>query len=483
MCSDSVHAAERVAAESAGAGEGAARGDVAIRVADVAKYYRVYATPRDRLKQFIVPRLQRLIGRPPREYGRDFHALDGISFEIARGETVGIIGRNGSGKSTLLQMICGTLAPTRGEVGTRGRVAALLELGAGFDPEFTGRENVYMNATVLGLSREEIDARFDDILAFSEIGDFIDQPVKTYSSGMYVRLAFAVIAHVDADILVIDEALAVGDAFFVQKCMRFLRDFMKRGTVLFVSHDTAAVLNLCQRAIWLDGGKVVAEGEPKDVADAYLQAFFESNQGSGSAGRASAGTRQAEPAPRERRDMRQDLINASPYRNDLEIFEFDPSASGFGKGHATIEHVELTDADGQPLSWIVGGETVTLRIRARAQSGEPLTRPIIGFYVKDRLGQTLFGDNSFLTYRDDPVGTAPGQALNAAFTFRMPILPRGDYSISTAIADGTQDEHVQHHWIHDALFFKSHSSSQSHGLVGIPMHAISLEVDSPHEVQ
>ncbi|WP_373190642.1 ABC transporter ATP-binding protein, partial [Halomonas sp.] len=194
-----------------------------IRLADVAKHYQIYAQPRDRLKQFIMPRLQRLLGKPMRRYGREFRALDGISFEVAKGETVGIIGRNGSGKSTLLQMICGTLTPTHGEIHTQGRIAALLELGAGFDPEFSGRENVYMNASVLGLSKPQIDARLADILAFADIGEFIDQPVKTYSSGMYVRLAFAVIAHVDADILVIDEALAVGDAFFVQKCMRFLR--------------------------------------------------------------------------------------------------------------------------------------------------------------------------------------------------------------------------------------------------------------------
>ncbi|WP_277809982.1 ABC transporter ATP-binding protein [Chromohalobacter canadensis] len=454
--------------------------DSAIRVNDVAKYYQIYASPGDRLKQFIVPRLQRLVGLAPSHYGREFRALDGVSFDIPRGETVGIIGRNGSGKSTLLQMICGTLAPTGGEIATHGRIAALLELGAGFDPEFTGRENVYMNATVLGLTRSEIDARFDDILAFSEIGDFIDQPVKTYSSGMYVRLAFAVIAHVDADILVIDEALAVGDAFFVQKCMRFLRQFMKTGTVIFVSHDTSAVLSLCQRAIWLDGGRVVAEGEPKEVANAYLEAFFESSQG---ASQATTGGKASSRGHKRRktRDMRLDFINTTQHRNDIELFEFDPSAGGFGKGGAVIESAVLTDLDGHPLSWVVGGEEVTLEIHARANSDEPLRRPIIGFYVKDRLGQTLFGDNTFVTYRDAPVSTGPGQPLQARFTFRMPVLPHGDYSISTAIADGTQDDHVQHHWIHDALFFKSHSSSQSHGLVGIPMHDISLEVESPYE--
>ena len=216
--------------------------ELAIKVEHLSKTYLIYDRPADRLKQFIGPRLQRLVGKPPVNYYHEFWALRDVSFEVKKGETVGIIGRNGSGKSTLLQLICGTLNPSGGIVQTNGRVAALLELGAGFNPEFTGRENVYMNGAVLGLTPEEIDARFDDIAAFAEIGEFIEQPIKTYSSGMLVRLAFAVIAHVDADILVIDEALAVGDAVFTQKCMRFLRRFMEKGTILFVSHDISFLI-------------------------------------------------------------------------------------------------------------------------------------------------------------------------------------------------------------------------------------------------
>ncbi|MDP3535313.1 MAG: ABC transporter ATP-binding protein, partial [Halomonas sp.] len=230
--------------------------NIAIKVRGVNKHYQIYDKPNDRLKQFIMPRIKRLMGRPAGCYFTEFKALHDVSFDIKQGETVGIIGRNGSGKSTLLQMICGTLTPTQGQIETHGRIAALLELGSGFNPEFTGRENVYMNATVLGLTTEEVDQRFDSIVDFADIGDFIEQPTKTYSSGMSVRLAFAVIAHVDADILVIDEALSVGDAFFVQKCMRFLRKFMETGTVLFVSHDTGAIINLCQRVVWLDKGEV-----------------------------------------------------------------------------------------------------------------------------------------------------------------------------------------------------------------------------------
>jgi lipopolysaccharide transport system ATP-binding protein len=205
---------------------------VAISVRGVSKCYQIYAKPEHRLKQAVWPRLQRLLGRKGERYYREFWALRDVSFELRKGETLGVIGKNGSGKSTLLQIICGTLTPTGGEIRVAGRVAALLELGSGFNPDFTGRENIYMNGAVLGLTREQIDARFDDIVAFADIGDFIGQPVKTYSSGMYVRLAFAVIAHADADILVIDEALSVGDVFFSQKCMRFLRTFQENGTVI-----------------------------------------------------------------------------------------------------------------------------------------------------------------------------------------------------------------------------------------------------------
>lgn len=231
--------------------------DIAIRVQNLSKCYPIYDAPRDRLKQFVVPRLQGLVGRKTaKQYFREFWALRDVSFEVKKGETVGIIGRNGSGKSTLLQIICGTLNPTKGGVETRGRIAALLELGAGFNPEFTGRENVYLNAAVLGLSNEEIDTRFDEIAAFADIGDFIERPVKTYSSGMMVRLAFAVAIHVDPEILIVDEALSVGDAYFQAKCAHRIRSIISKGvTVLFVSHDTASVKSLCSRAILLDSGR------------------------------------------------------------------------------------------------------------------------------------------------------------------------------------------------------------------------------------
>jgi lipopolysaccharide transport system ATP-binding protein len=446
--------------------------EIVICVHDVSKCYTIYDRPQDRLKQSIVPRLRRLGGRDAIRYYKEFWALLDISFEVERRETVGIIGRNGSGKSTLLQIISGTVSPTSGTVETKGRLAALLELGSGFNPEFTGRENVHLNGMLLGLSREEIDARFADIAAFAGIGDFIDQPVKTYSSGMTVRLAFAVMAHVDADILVIDEALAVGDAFFVQKCMRFLRRFMERGTILFVSHDTAAVVSLCDRAILLNSGRVEDNGAPKDVVANYLARVYEEQQGQHAVN--VAVTEVNHRAPPAVRDKRLDFINTTTHRNDIELFAFEPIAPAFGNGGATITSVALTDENGVPMSWSVGGELVRLVVHLRANVDLP--QPIVGFYVKDRLGQYLFGDNTFLTYRNDPVQIERGQTLAAVFSFRMPILPIGDYSICVAIADGTQEQHVQHHWIHDALIFKSHSSSVCTGLLGIPMTEIRLSL-------
>ncbi|HMQ13173.1 MAG TPA: ABC transporter ATP-binding protein, partial [Candidatus Competibacter phosphatis] len=233
-----------------------------IEVNEVGKCYQIYEKPQDRLKQ--------MLWRGRRRYYHEFWALRSMSFTVRRGQTVGVIGRNGSGKSTLLKMLCGTLAPTTGTLAVRGRVAALLELGTGFNPEFTGRENVYLNAAILGLDDAEIECYLPEILAFADIGEFIDQPVKTYSSGMAVRLAFSVAAHVRADILVIDEALAVGDMFFVQKCMRFLRKFQEHGTLFFVSHDTAAVVNLCDYALWLEQGQVRESGPAKEVCEHYL---------------------------------------------------------------------------------------------------------------------------------------------------------------------------------------------------------------------
>lgn len=473
--------------------------EIAIKVENLSKGYQIYDRPRDRLKQFVLPRLRRAVNVAPKQYFRDFWALKDVSFEVKKGETVGIIGRNGSGKSTLLQMICGTLNPSSGTIQTHGRVAALLELGSGFNPEFTGRENIYLSSSLLGLTQEQTDERFERMAAFADIGTFIDQPIKTYSSGMFVRLAFAVIAHVDADILVIDEALAVGDAFFVQKCMRFLREFVRRGTLIFVSHDVGAVLSLCESAIWLQEGRLRAVGSPKALINGYMQALYEGKEDTvaeiaghrdavlsetpspgpsvalGAGSEVSGDTARTHPRPAAGslpRDMRADLINASTLRNDIQVFAFQPDAAGFGTGEARIFGVRFDDTKGQPLSLIVGGEAIVLTVDVFCNAA--LKGPIVGFIVKDRLGQVLFGDNTFLTTLDAPLVVGAGRRLRARFAFTLPRLPKGDYTVSAAIAEGSVVEHRQHHWMHDALSFKVQTSSVYSGLIGIPMSAIEL---------
>lgn len=445
---------------------------IAVQADAVSKYFEIYAKPSHRLWQMLF--------RGRRRFYRPYWALRDVSFTVRRGECVGILGRNGAGKSTLLQILCGTLAPSSGTVRTTGRVAALLELGSGFNPEFTGRENVWLNASILGLSPEEIEARYEDIVAFADIGEFIDQPVKSYSSGMVVRLAFAVIAHVDADILVIDEALAVGDAFFTQKCMRFLRRFMTNHTLLFVSHDIAAVKSLCNRAILLEGGSVVMDDSPRAVCDEYLKNIYEAAQGESRAPAALAADA-ASPLPDWReedfRDMRADLFACPPLRNDIRVFRFDADGAFFGKGEVSIEQAALLDAEGRPLSWIVGGEMVRLRVWCRALAD--INSPIVGFQFKDRTGQALFGDNTWLRYADAPLFVEKDMFFTADFTFRMPIVERGEYTIGVAVAEGSQENHIQHQWRHDALVLQSVSTSVPTGLVGIPMKDISLRIIRP----
>ena len=444
--------------------------DPAISVRHIAKFFEMYDKPSHWLWQMLC--------HGHKQFYHPYWALRDISFDVKRGECVGIIGRNGAGKSTLLQIVTGTLTPSAGKVKIEGRVAALLELGSGFNPEFTGRDNVYLNASILGLTTKEIDERYDAIVKFADIGEFIDQPVKSYSSGMVVRLAFSVIAHVDADILIIDEALAVGDAFFTQKCMRFLRKFMAEHTVLFVSHDAAAVNNLCNRAILLEDGCVKLEGPPKEVTELYLKDMYESMQGT-SAAAAEQGddVTAAEKTAfddEDFRDMRQEFINASNLRNDIEVFRFNEHSACFGKKGATIENVVFTDPQGTPLNWIVGGEKVVLRIFCQAH--QQIYSPIIGFFVKDRLGQELFGDNTFLTHMKKPLIVDKGKNFSAAFSFVMPILAAGDYSITIAVAEGTQAEHIQHDWKHDAIMFKSTTTSCCTGIIGIPMKDINLNI-------
>lgn len=444
--------------------------ETVIEVNGVGKSYHMYERPSHRLWQVLAGKRK--------SFYKDFWALRDVSFSIRRGQTVGIVGRNGSGKSTLLQMIAGTLNPTEGSIKVDGRVAALLELGSGFNPEFTGRENVYLNAAILGLSRGQVEQRMDSILAFADIGEFIDQPVRSYSSGMSVRLAFAVIAHVDADILIIDEALAVGDAFFSQKCMRFLRDFQKIGTLLFVSHDAAAVTNLCENAVWLQDGRMRLSGSSQEVVEAYMTEQHV-------VGRREAGEGEVVVVEKKQRKVASDVPDyrhadfvEAGVSNRIALFEFDPGNVGqeFGARGARIVDVSMTNEHGQRLAMLEGGELVRLQIRVELQKS--LDNLILGFYVKDRLGQRLFGDNSYFACRETPVSGRSGERVVGTFVFRMPIMPSGSYMIDAAVASGDQHDHTQQHWIHDALEFRAMDETMRFGLVGLPMLDIKVSKES-----
>lgn len=460
--------------------------EAVIEAVGLGKRYEIYDAPRDRLKQVVIPRLRRAVGLAPHDYFREFWALRGIDLTIRRGETVGIIGQNGSGKSTLLQLLCGTLTATEGTCVTRGRVSALLELGAGFNPEFSGRENVRLGGLVYGISETRFAERMNEIIAFADIGDFIDQPVKTYSSGMAIRLAFAIAAHVDAETMVIDEALAVGDIRFTQKCMRFLRRFQETGTLLFVSHDASSVVNLCHRALWLDGGRLRADGPAREVVELYLahqHARDRADVGERvGVRRVAGGGRQIRPEPSETADVRADRLAASSRTGRIEVFEFQESEalSSFGAGGARIADVRLLSSEGERVSLLQGGELVRLEIVVEAIVD--LYPVIVGFYLKDRLGQLLFGDNTYLSFLEQPQRVSQGSTLIAEFCFRMPLLSSGEFSLDVAVATGTQLEHTHQCWVHDAIEFRV-SNNSIHGLVGVPMTHIGMRIEPGREVQ
>lgn len=394
-----------------------------------------------------------------------FRALDDVSLDLRRGEALGIVGRNGAGKSTLLQILCGILRPNAGGVERHGRIAAMLELEAGFNPDFTGRENAKLNAAIYGLTSAQIEERFASIAAFADIGEFMDRPVEEYSSGMRARLAFAVCAHVDADVLIVDEVLSVGDAAFQAKCRRFVADFLRRGAVIFVSHDDASVLEICGRAIWLERGRVMAQADAADVVRRYRKAMTETEeQGEtpDAVGQSPGEAAQADEAP--------------PGLNPIGISEFRSDAPSHGHGGALIEDIYLADSDGRRLAEAAGGRTVSIVLEGRATG--TVDRPIFGFILRDAIGQNIFGDNTFAAYRERPAPLKPGDRFRAILGFQMPFLPLGIYTLAPSIIDGTQQNHVQVHWIEDALVLSVHESPVSFGHVGVPM-TISVEMKAP----
>ena len=410
---------------------------VALRVERVSKQYRIYERPGDRLKESLTR------GRLVRH--RPFRALSEVSFEIERGTTVGLVGPNGCGKSTLLQIIAGTLEPSEGRVTHEGRVAALLELGAGFNPEFTGTENIYMNGALMGFSRREVEALRPEIERFAEIGDFIHQPVKTYSSGMYVRLAFAIAASAAPDIFVVDEALAVGDAVFQHRCLRRIKEMQARGTtVLFVSHDAAAVRALCSRAILLNAGRMVADGKPADVLNRYQKLIMEREEAydaGQSPTTAEAGQEMAGEAVDEKRARLR-----YTYRH--------------GDRSAEIIEAEMVDEARRSVEIAETGEAV--RVRVSALFHREVEEPVIGFLIRNRHGIHIYGTNT-QEQQLEFGRVASGEILEAVFSFNL-WLGIDSYSISFAVhsRDG-----ASYDWLDGAWFFRVTSLVRVEGVANL----------------
>lgn len=450
----------------------------AVSCVGVGKAYRMYDRPHHRLLE--------LLGLRKPERSRSFWAVKGVDLTIHRGECVAIVGQNGAGKSTLLEMIAGTTRPDEGSVACRGRVAALLALGSGFNPELTGEENIHLNAAVLGLTTAQIRERYDAIASFAGLGEHLGRAVRTYSTGMSARLAFAVAAHVDADVLIVDETLAVGDGMFVQKCMRWIRSFRERGTLLFVSHATNLVVDLCDRAVWLDAGQVTMDGPAKEVVREYSASLhrgmlndpsIRSGRGVGAPADSDAGAGNADEGSGGAgdRDIRGTEIERLGLRAVMEGMRFDAAAAWWGTNSARVESARLLDADGRAAARIDSGGRVIVEVTC--VTDERLERPVVGYVVRNRQGLNLFGDNSWLVY--GPEGSAPieaGSRFVTRFELRFPHLPAGEYALGGAVADGRPRDFVQHHRVDDLLLFRVPTSHLVEGLVGATLLGCEIRV-------
>ena len=417
----------------------------AIRVEAVSKQYRIYNRPADRLKETIT--------RGRWKAHREFWALKDISFEVEAGTTTGIIGPNGSGKSTLLQIITGTLEPTHGSVWLEGRVAALLELGAGFNPEFTGIENIFMNTALMGLSRSETESLLPEIASFAEIGDFIYQPLKTYSSGMYIRLAFAAAIAVSPQILIIDEALAVGDAVFQHRCTRRIKQMQENGTtILFVSHDPGAIRALCTRAILLTGGRMEADGPPPEVLNRYQKIIM---------ARETAYAALDQGAPEDVTDTPE--LAAADF-TDAPSYTF-----RHGNRDAEIIKVELLDSSRRKVQLVETGEQLFLRMYVVFHKA--VEEPVFGFLIRNKHGIHLYGTNTDIQHAGiGPV--EPGDVVEANFSFNCWLAP-DNYSI--AIAAHSVDA-ISFDWLDGALFFQTMSASPMEGVANLDGTATTRKV-------
>ena len=451
--------------------------DVAISVQGVSKSFRRYGRPVDRLKELLLP---------GRSYASDFWALSGIDLEVKRGQTLGIVGRNGSGKSTLLQVIAGTLTPTEGQVNVCGRVSALLELGSGFNPEFTGRQNVFFNAQILGLSRDAIEERFEQIADFAGIGHFIDEPVKTYSSGMYVRLAFAVAIHVDPEVLIVDEALAVGDGIFVHRCMAKIKEFQDSGgTILFVSHDIGAVSRLCSEAAWINQGKLIDRGTPTEVCKHY-QAWVheEVNRQYQSEPVHQASSSEAVNASQsgESSESLPELDVEALTRRALNPFTQKPfqglqDHERFGSGRGEVVQVQVLDAEGNALLIAEPGLSVTVAVTVARH--EALPHPNVGIALLDRLRSTLSGWSTDLLNPDFSrtwVEASEAGLSTVKFVFTWPYLAMGTYSLDIAFGNGPHANLEMLDWIQNATVIKAITPETVHGAFQLENRTVTLDI-------
>jgi lipopolysaccharide transport system ATP-binding protein len=393
-----------------------------VELSQVSKSYSIYAAPGDRLKEFAT--FHR------RQFHENYWALRDVNFDVGRGETFCIVGENGCGKSTLLQICAGILQPTSGTATVRGRVSALLELGAGFNPEFSGRDNVYLNGAILGFSAKEMDLKFSDITEFAEIGEFIQQPVKTYSTGMVVRLAFAVAIHVDPEVLLVDEALAVGDVYFRQRCLRKVHELRSRGvTILFVSHSMGEVKALGDRAAWLDHGKVRALGAPAHVVSKYMAAMAE----------------------KDAKYQAQDALHhpETPANVDVEVIEGIPNIDHrYGDGRAEILGIAVYDGSGRRLGALFPDATIVVRVSIRAKSN--LDQPIVGLMIRNQMGVDFAGVNTESEgHRLRPMPA--GEISTVDFYLDLPTLYSSSFSFSPAVSNGTLERHSVCDWIDNAV--------------------------------
>jgi len=413
----------------------------AVEFQAVSKSYAIYDSPGDRLKELALFNA--------RSFHRDFWALRDVTFEIKRGETFCIIGENGSGKSTLLQLVAGILQPTEGELAVNGRVAALLELGSGFNPEFTGRDNVYLNGAILGFSARQMDAKYKAIEEFAEIGDFINRPVKTYSSGMAVRLAFSVAIHVDPELLLVDEALSVGDIYFRQRCMRKVHELRSQGiTILFVSHAIGDVKAIGDRTLWLDGGRVREIGETDRVVAKYLAAMVEKDS-------AYLTHKKRPAAARTGKFQAPEIVDHIPNIDHRH-----------GDSRAEVIGIATVDPAGRPLHLLEPLSRLVVRISVRAK--EEIALPIVGFMLRNHLGIDFSGTNTSREGFDLPP-MAPGDIYTVDFHIDLPELYPGFFSFSPAIADGTLHSYAMCDWIDNAITLQmGHSESQIYGYLHLP---------------